>query len=349
MSKKLRWGVVGTARIADQLVRAWSLSKTNELVAIASRQAVKGVAWAKKNHAEHVFGSYEKMLASDVVDAVYIPLPNGLHHEWTIKAAQHGKHVLCEKPLADNAQQVREIIAARDTNRVTIMEAFMYRFHPKTLKWQEMIAQGALGEVHLICASFTFFLREPRNIRMNKSLAGGCLMDLGCYPVNISRLVAGSDPIAVYASAVWGEDADKVTHDEPRVHTLTGENAASEGVDHTMSAVLEFPNNVKALVDWSFTTDGHQWLGIGGTEGNIGVTAPFRMGEDDQLILYDHQGIHEDVRVPGANEYHMMVDHFADAVLNGKPISYTLEDSLGQARTIDAIYESARTGKQVVL
>lgn len=349
MSKKLRWGVVGTGRIADQLVRAWSLSKTNELVAIASRDAAKGQAWAKKNHAGHVFEGYEKMLASDVVDAVYIPLPNGLHHEWTIKAAQHGKHVLCEKPLAGTAQQVREIIAARDANHVTIMEAFMYRFHPKTLKWKEMLDRGAVGEIHLIRASFTFFLREPRNIRMNKALAGGALMDLGCYPVNISRLAAGTDPIAVYASAVWGENAETVTHDEPRIRTLTGENAASEGVDHTMSAVLEFPNNVKAVVDWSFTTDHHQWLGVAGSRGNLGVTAPFRMGEEDQVILYDHGGKHEEVIVGGANEYHRMVDHFADAVLNHKPVSYTLENSLGQAQTIDALYESARRGRRVEL
>lgn len=348
-NKKLRWGVVGTAKIADQLVHAWELAKTNELVAIASRDAAKGKVWAAQKHASQVFDSYEKMLASDVVDAVYIPLPNGLHKEWTVKAAQHGKHVLCEKPLADNAAQVEEIIAARDANHVTIMEAFMYRFHPKTLKMQEMVQQGKVGDLSLIRASFTFFLREPRNIRMNKSLAGGALMDVGCYPVNIARLVTGTDPIAVFAHAVWGEEANQVTHNEPRIHTLTTADAHLNGIDHTMSAVMEFPNNVLALVDWSFATDHHQWLGVSGTKGNLGVTAPFRMGEEDQVILYDHEGKHEDVIVPGANEYHMMVDHFADAVLNGKPLSYPLENSLGQARTIDALYQSARSNMRVTL
>jgi len=349
MPNKLRWGVVGTGKIADQLVRAWELSKTNELVAIASRDGAKGKAWAEKHHASQVFDSYEKMLASDGIDAVYIPLPNGLHKEWTVQAAQQGKHVLCEKPLADNARQVEEIIAARDANKVTIMEAFMYRFHPKTLKWKQMINDGAVGELRIIRASFTFFLREPRNIRMNKSLAGGVLMDLGCYPVNIARLVAGADPVAVFASTLWGEDADRVTHDEPAIRTLSGADAHLVGVDHSASAVMEFSNNILALVDWSFTADLHQWLGVGGTEGYIGVTAPFRMGEQDQVILYDHQGKHEDVIVHGANEYHMMVDHFADAVLNHKPVSYTLDNSLGQARTIDALYQSAHSGQRVTL
>lgn len=349
MSRKLRWGVIGTAKIADQLVRAWELSNTNELVAITSRDAARGKKWADTNHAAHVFDSYEKMLAADVIDAVYIPLPNGLHKEWSVKAAQHGKHVLCEKPLADNAKQVEEIIAARDAHNVLMMEAFMYRFHPKTLKLKAMVDEGKVGEMKIIRATFTFFLREPRNIRMYRSLAGGALMDVGCYPVNISRLVAGAEPLAVTAQPVWGEAAEDVNHDEPRVRTHTGADAHRYGVDHTMSAALEFPKHVIALVDWSFTADSHQWIGVSGTEGHIGVTAPFRMGEQDQVILYDHQGKHDEIVVRGANEYQMMVDHFADAVLNGKPLSYLLENSLGQARTIDALYQSARTGQRVEL
>lgn len=349
MAKKLRWGVVGTAKIADKLVRAWELSRTNELIAIASRDGARAKAWAEKHHAAHAFEGYENLLASDVIDAVYIPLPNGLHKEWTVRAAQYGKHVLCEKPLADNAAQVQEVIAARDANHVTIMEAFMYRFHPKTLKVKKMVDEGAVGDLKIIRASFTFFLSEPRNIRMNKALAGGALMDAGCYTVNIARLVAGANPTAVQARAVWGEDAASVTHNEPRVRTLTGDDAHLRGVDHTMSAVMEFPNEVLALVDCSFTARMHQWLGVAGTGGHLGVTAPFSMGEQDQVILYDHERGHEDVIVSGANEYHKMVEHFADVVLNRKPITYSLEDSLGQARTMDALYESARTGRRVTL
>ncbi len=349
MPKKLRWGVVGTGRIADQLVHAWTLSKTNELVAVASRTAATAKAWADKNHAAHVFDSYDAMLASDVIDAVYIPLPNGLHQPWTLRAAQHGKHVLCEKPLADNAKQVEEIIVARDQYKVTIMEAFMYRFHPKTLRLQKMLAEHAVGDLKIIRTDFAFFLTEPRNIRMDKSLAGGNLMDLGCYPVNGARLVAGADPVAVQARTVWGEDAATVTHDEPRLRTLTDANAPHIGVDHTISGVLEFPNNVLALIDSSFTVGYHQWLGVAGTTGHIGVTAPFRISEEEQVILYDHEGKHEDIHIPGANEYQMMTDHFADAVLNNKPLSYTLENSLGQARTMDALYQSARTGTRVTL
>lgn len=347
--KKLRWGVVGTARIADRLVRAWSLSRSNELVAIASRNAARARAWAEKRRAAHVFTSYDDLLASDVVDAVYIPLPNGLHKEWTIRAAAHGKHVLCEKPLAANASEVEEVIAARDRYGVQIMEAFMYRFHPKTLKVRELVARGAVGEVRLIRSTFTFFLRDPRNIRMNKELAGGALMDVGCYPVNAARLIAGGDPVAVQARAVWGEDAALVAHDERAVRTLTGEDAARAGVDHTLTGLLEFANGVIALVDSSFVADEHQWLGVSGTRGDIGVTAPFLIGEEEQVILYDHEGTHEDVIVPGANEYRCMADHFAAAVMEGQPLSYTLEDSLGQARTMDALYRAARTGARVTL
>ncbi len=324
---KLRWGVVGTAKIADQLVRAWELSKTNELVAIASRDGAKAKAWAEKNHAGRVFDSYEKMLAADGIDAVYIPLPNSMHKEWTINAARNGKHVLCEKPLADNTQQVEEIIAARDSFKVTIMEAFMYRFHPKTLRAQKMITEGALGEVRQIRASFGFRLSDMNNIRNQKELTGGALMDVGCYCVNIARRIANAEPLAVQARAVWG-DTD---------------------VDHSLAAVLEFPNDVLANIDCSFQIDTHQWYGVSGTRGHLGVTAPFRMGEDDQVLLYDHEGKHEDLIVRGANEYQMMIDHFADAVLNGKPLAYTLENSLGQARTIDALYQSARTGFRVTL
>lgn len=347
--RKLRWGVVGTASIANELARAWELSETNQLVAIASRDRAKAEAWAREKHAEHIFDAYEKMLASDVIDAVYIPLPNGLHREWTVKAAWYGKHVLCEKPLAENAQQVAEMIAARDANHVTIMEAFMYRFHPKTLKLREMVDADKIGDLKIIRASFTFFLREPHNIRMNKGLGGGALMDVGCYVVNIARLVAGTEPRAVFARAVWGQDAAKVNHDEARVHTLTGENATTDGVDHTMSAVMEFPNDVLALVDWSFMADKRQWISISGTKGHIDVTEPFSMNEETQVILYEHEGQHEEVLVRGANAYHRMVEHFADAVLNGKPLAYPLESSLGQARTMDALYQSARNGERVTL
>jgi predicted dehydrogenase len=323
----LRWGVIGTARIADELVRAWSLSKTNDLVAVASRNLDAAKTWAKQKGAAHAFGSYEAMLASNELDAVYIPLPNNLHVEWTVRAAQAGKHVLCEKPLADNAPDVEQVIAARDRSGVTIMEAFMYRFHPKTLKAKQLVDDGAVGDVRVIRATFGFFLRDLNNIRNQKHLAGGSLMDVGCYPVNLSRFMLDAEPIAVQAHAVWG----------------------ASGVDHVFAGVLEFPGGRVALIDSSFLIEMHQWYGISGDKGHIGVTAPFRISEEPQVILYDHAGHHEDVHVPGANEYHMMIDHFAAAVASHSAPAYTLENSLGQARTIGALYQSARTGERVIL
>ncbi len=325
MSQTLRWGVLSTARIADALVRAFSLSERNKLVAVASRDLAKARAWADKRSVPRAFGSYEEMLASDVIDAVYIPLPNSMHKEWTIRAAAQGKHILCEKPLANNAAEVREMIAAAQSNNVTLMEAFMYRFHPQYAQVQEMIAQGAIGELKIIRGTFGFALTRPEEIRWSKELAGGSLMDVGCYPVNASRLITGMEPVAVQASATWGET----------------------GVDASLAGVLEFPNGVIALIDSSFVIGGHQWVGISGTKGHIGIIEPFRMGEEPTTILYDHEDKHEMLHAQGANEYHRMVEHFYDVVVNHAPMRYPPSSSLAQMRVLDALYESVRTGKRV--
>jgi predicted dehydrogenase len=344
MADKLRWGVLGTARIAEQLVRAWSRSPRHALAAVASRDEARARAWAEKYEAPRVMPSYEELLASDEVDAVYVPLPNGLHKDWTVRAAQAGKHVLCEKPLAAAPSDVQEIIDARDRAGVTILEAFMYRFHPKTLKLKQLVDAGAVGDVRTIRSAFTFRLRDPRNIRMNRALAGGSLMDVGCYPVNLARLLAGREPLAVQARAQWGADAATVDPGVSEIPPLDDAQGAAHGVDHTLAGLLEFPGGALALIDCSFVADIHQWVGISGSHGHLGATAPFRMGEEEQMLLYDHDGLHEEIRVPGANEYAEMVNHFAAAVLDGDPLSYSLEDSLGQARVLDALYRAARSG-----
>lgn len=333
-TRMLRWGVLGTARIADSLVSAIEQSANGVLSAIASRDLAKAQAWAAQRDVPFAFGSYEEMLESDAVDAVYIPLPNGLHKEWSIKAMRNGKHVLCEKPLAASAADVEEMIAVADEAGVTLMEAFMYRFHPATAKMLDLIAAGEIGTPKMIRASFGFHLGKPEDIRWSADLAGGSSMDVGCYCVNVARLIAGSEPLAVTARATW----------------------AASGVDESISGTLEFGDGLFAAVDSSFATGpSQQSLTISGTNGRMIVPHPFRRGEEamelvlDRADTIDYVSQKETITVPGAYQYTLMAEHFADAVLNGRPVNYTPQNSLGNMRVIDALKESARTGRAVLL
>ena len=327
---RLRWGVLGTARIADTVVPGLLKARNSELVAVASRDVDKAREWARARGLEHYFGSYDDMLASNLIDAVYIPLPNALHVEWSMRAAEHGKHVLCEKPIATHAGQVEELIAAQRKHGVKVMEAFMYRFHPQTERTRQLAAGGAIGETRIVRATFDFLLSRPHDVRLSKELGGGALLDVGCYCVNIATLVAGTPPRAVTASAVWSE----------------------AGVDVALAGTLEFPNGVLGVIDCSFQvgTSMQQKVEVSGTGGLIQVTHPFRMDEKDTTIIVDKAGKEnavEQVRVPGGHEYQLMVEHFADAVLNDTALSYTLEDSLANMRVLDALIEAARTGRRV--
>ncbi|HEY0072259.1 MAG TPA: Gfo/Idh/MocA family oxidoreductase [Chloroflexia bacterium] len=327
---KLRWGVLGTARIADTVVPGLQKANNSELVAVASRDINMAREWAQARGLDHFFGSYEEMLASDVIDAVYIPLPNALHVEWSIRAADNGKHVLCEKPIAISADQLGGLIAAQRRNGVKIMEAFMYRFHPQTERIRQLVASGAIGETKIVRATFDFLLSRTNDVRLSKELGGGALLDVGCYCANVSSLVVGSPPRAVTASAVWGET----------------------GIDLSLVGTLDFPNAVLGVIDCSFQvgTSMQQRLVISGTGGLISVTQPFRMDDEDTTIIVDRadkDNTVEQVRVPGGNEYRLMVEHFADAVLNDTRLSYTLEDSLANMRVLDALKEAAQTGRRV--
>ncbi|MGE5138585.1 MAG: Gfo/Idh/MocA family protein [Rudaea sp.] len=328
MATTLRWGILSTARIADALVRAIRASSDNELIAVASRDAVRAVEWAARRDVPHAFGSYEEMLASDVIDAVYIALPNSMHKEWATRAAEMGKHVLCEKPLALNAAEVEQMIAAAREYGVQLMEAFMYRFHPQYQEVKRMLADNAIGEIKILRASFEFLLDRPADIRLDKALGGGSLLDVGCYDVNVCRLIAQAEPVAVQAEAGW----------------------TPGDVDETFAAVLEFPKGVLAAIDCSFRAHYHQWFGISGTEGHIGLAQPFKTGGEPTTILYDHgdertQSLHGDA----ANSYQLMVEEFANAVRGNRPPSYPPESSLTQAKVLDGLVESARTGRRVIL
>ncbi|HEX8599766.1 MAG TPA: Gfo/Idh/MocA family oxidoreductase [Chloroflexia bacterium] len=330
--RKVHWGVLGTARIADTVIPGLLKAGNSELVAVASRDTAKAREWAQARSLQHYFSSYDEMLASDLIDAVYIPLPNALHVEWSIRAAEHGKHVLCEKPIATNASHVEELIAAQRRNGVKLMEAFMYRFHPQTERIRQLIAGRAIGEIKIVRATFDFLLSRPNDVRLSKELGGGALLDVGCYCVNIASLVVGMTPRTVTASAVWSE----------------------EGVDTSLVGTLEFSNGVLGVIDCSFQvgTSMQQKLEVSGMGGLIRVAQPFRMSEEDTTIIVDKadkEGTVEQVSVPGGNEYQFMVEHFADAVLSDTDLSYTLEDSLANMRVLDALIHSARTGQRVTV
>ena len=331
--RKLRWGVLSTAKIGVKaVIPAIQQSNNGVVAAIASRDATRAQETAKSLGIARAFGSYDAMLESSDIDAVYIPLPNSQHREWTIRAAERGKHILCEKPFALNAAQVDEMIAAAKQHRVLLMEAFMYRFHPQFAKLKSLIAAGAIGQVQTIRSAFCFLRNRPDDIRIKKETGGGALMDVGCYCVNMARLVTDAEPLQVQAGVVMHENKE---------------------VDDTFAAVMRFPGDVIAVFDCSFRTDYREWLQVQGTEGRLDVSRPIKpMNQPAEIIL--SRGEKADATfesttytAPAANHYQLMVEHFADAVLNGAPLRYPPELDRGNMRAIDALYESARNGRAV--
>jgi xylose dehydrogenase (NAD/NADP) len=333
MGEKLRWGVLSTAKIGRKsVIPAIRESSNGVVTAIASRDPRAAEEAARALDIPHALSSYEALLESREVDAVYIPLPNNMHKEWTIRAAEHGKHILCEKPFALNAAEVEEMIAAARAHRVLLAEAFMYRFHPQFDRLQALIGDGTLGSVQIIRSAFCFLLEDFTNIRMRPELGGGALMDVGCYCVNMSRLVAGREPIQVQANAVIGEKS---------------------GVDETFAAILRFPEDVIAHFDCSFRTDYREWLQVQGTRARADIPRPIKPGSrPGEIVLQrgetaDVTGMSNVITTGAANHYRLMVEDFGNAVLQAKPLRYPPEEGLANMRVIDALYESARSRKAV--
>ncbi len=260
---KLRWGVISTSNIGRAAVNpAIQASNNGELLAVASRDEERARDFAGQWGIPAHYGSYQALLDDASLDAVYIPLPNSMHREWTIRAAENGKHVLCEKPLALNAAECGEMQAAADANGVKLMEAFMYRFHPRTERVVEMVRAGAVGDLKMITSAFTFRLTNPDNIRLDPALGGGSLMDVGCYCVNVSRTIAGAEPVEVQA----------VAHE------------FSSGVDEQMAGTLRFASGLLAQFDCSLTMERRESYVVAGTDGYLTVPGAFLPGTDDAVI-----------------------------------------------------------------
>lgn len=330
MVRKVRWGILGCAGIAEKaFLPAVLQSRNGVLAAIASRDEPRAADWARRFGFARSYGSYQDLVDDPAVDAVYNPLPNDLHAGWSIRALRAGKHVLCEKPMALDADEVEAMIRAAAANRVRLMEGFMYRFHPQIGKTLELVRGGAIGDVRTVHSSFTFrFTRDGANYRWSPAQGGGALYDVGCYTVSIARLVLGTEPLAVSAAA--------------RIDPATG-------VDMTAAVLLEFPGGRFALCDASFESSFQSRLLAVGSEGSLRLERAFSAKEFDSSVEIVRGDAAESFAVPKANMFTLMVEHFGDAVLGGTPLRHPASDAWHNMRVIDACFESIRTGARVLV
>ncbi len=318
----VRWGVLSAADIAVKRVApAIAASSNGRLVAIGSRNPQRAEELFAFAPEVIIYGDYESVVNDPEIEAIYIPLPNSLHAEWTIKALQAGKHVLCEKPLAVTAEQGVTMVQAARENGMLLMEAFMYRFHPQTIWTLEQIANGRIGNVKLIHSSFSFNVgSRPHDIRLQADLAGGSLMDVGCYPVNLCRAIYGRTPIAVGA----------------RVYT-----PAMGEVERFASAVLDFDDGCFGLIDSSFELPTRQVAEIIGEAGTITVPLPFTPGHIEAMVILALEGqtIHQ--RFSPVDHFRLEVEHFSACIRYGHQPLLSLEETIENLATIEAIYQSA--------
>ncbi|RJT80057.1 gfo/Idh/MocA family oxidoreductase [Arthrobacter cheniae] len=326
MSKTLRWGVLGTARIIRKTIPALQQTRNGEVIGIASRTEERAREYADKHGVPQAFSSYEALLASPDIDAVYISLPNALHREWVLKSLDAGKHVLCEKPLAMSAAEVEEITRKAEETGLRVLEGFMYRFHPRFEKLQELLASGAVGTLTFLHVGHTFDAGGDDNIRWYTGLGGGALFDAGGYCVNVSRMVTGQEPVHVAAFGNYRDASD------------TGR------IDTSFAGMLRFPGSATALFDTGVNLERRNFLELTGTKGRLYLDNPFGLLEEDSVLEEHHFGqdsIHH--RIKGGNHFVRMGEHFADSVLNGVPLRYDLADAANNARVLEALDSAARS------
>jgi predicted dehydrogenase len=327
--KKIRWGVLGAAKIArTKVIPAMQRAQDGEVTALASRSLETARAAASALGIPKAYGSYEELLADPDIEAVYIPLPNHLHVPWSIKAAEAGKHVLCEKPIALSAEEARTLVAVRDRTGVIIQEAFMVRTHPQWLAVREEVRGGRLGELRAIQMAFSYFNRDPQNVRNQAAIGGGGLMDIGCYPIVLSRFLFEAEPVRVIASL----DRDP-----------------EFGTDRLTSALLEFPRG-QSVFTCSTQLVPYQRTQVLGTRGRIEVEIPVNAPPDRPCrVLFDDgrdalgTGI-ESRSFAVCDQYTLQADEISVAIREGKPAPVPLEDSVANMRVIDALFKSAQTG-----
>jgi len=300
------------------------------IAAIASRDRAKAEEAARKFGIPRAYGSYEELLADSEIEAIYNPLPNNLHVSWSIRAAEAGKHVLCEKPLSMNAEEARSLVAARDRAGVKIGEAFMVRTHPRWFRTRELVRSGRIGELRLINGLFSYFNRDPGNVRNSREYGGGALLDLGCYPVTLSRFLFGQEPSRVMGSL---------------------ERDPEMGTDRLTSAILEFPAG-KSMFTCSTQLAYHQRMFLLGTKGRIELDRPINPPTDEssRILIDDNpgdptgSGVTAEV-IPACDQFTIQGDLFSRAIRQGGEVPVPLEDSVLNMAVIDAIFRSTESGK----
>lgn len=333
MSQKIRWGILSTANIAQgQVIPAIKESNNGVVAAVGSRDLERSRSYAERNGIPKYYGTYEELIADPEIDAIYNPLPNGMHAEWSIRCAEAGKPVLCEKPLSSDASEAQKMVDVFKQRDVLLAEAFMYRFHPQTQRVKQMVDSGAVGKVHLIEASFSFAIEgDTDNVRFQAELAGGALMDVGCYCVSVMRFMTGEEPVQVQ---MIGDFTDQYKIDERAV------------------GLLAFPSGILGHFDCSMRTLFTQTYQIRGSRGVIRVEkayVPHRPDAGaDTFIRYwksvpgVEKAEYEEIRIPYVNEYTLMAEDFADSLLNKRAPRFPIEDSIAQMRAIDMLYAAAK-------
>jgi len=320
----LRWGLLGTARINRLIIPAIRASARSTVAAVASRTDARAAAYAAEWQIPAAL-TYERLLADPAVDIVYVPLPNSLHAEWTIRAVNAGKHVLCEKPLALTASEVDAIAAAARRHDRVVEEGFMYRHHAQTQRILDLLSNGAIGALRSIASAFTFNLTRDPDVRLDPALGGGSLWDVGCYPVSLAQLVAGAPP-AVVAGV---------------------QQVGAAGVDERFAATIEYANGVTCQFHCGFRSAYQSFARLVGTEGVLHVERPFR--PEGQAMLLHRERSTEEIVVPGAAIFVDEIADMEDAVLGIKPPRISLAESRRHIATLEALYHAAAESRAIQL
>ncbi|MCI0486767.1 MAG: Gfo/Idh/MocA family oxidoreductase [Blastocatellia bacterium] len=328
--EKVRWGVLGTAKIAlGKVIPAMQKGEWSEVSAIASRDFEKARSAAESLGIPKAYGSYEELLADPEIEAVYNPLPNHLHAPWSIKAAEAGKHVLCEKPIGLSVEEALELVAARDRTGVKIQEAFMVKTHPQWIETRDLIESGRIGELRLVSGHFSYFNRDEANIRNIAEYGGGALMDIGCYPVTISRFIFKEEPARVVSLIERDPDTK---------------------IDRLTSVMLDFPSG-QAIFTCSTQIVPRQRMQFFATRGRLEVEIPFNIPTDRPTRIFiddgsDLFGAEVEIKeIPAFNQYTVQGDLFSRAIREGTAPPIALEDAVSNMKVIEAIFRSAESGR----
>jgi len=323
MKKKIKWGILGTAQIArTSIIPAIKSLNNCEVIAIASRSTKKAENFATEMGISKAYGSYAELLEDPEIDAIYNPLPISLHKKWSIKSANAGKPVLCEKPFAINAKEAEEMISVFSEKKLLLGEALMYRYHPLTQKFISMVKDGAIGEVRTVQSNFHVQIPNPDDIRFQKNTGGGALLDLGCYCVSIIRHITGEEPIEVKSFSELN----------------------NEGVDITFTGIMKFPSGVLGQFDCNLTSQFSCGYSVIGSKGKLLVDWGGMVAWPDEAfkIKYWDGENYQEIDVPETNHYKLMIDDFSNALLNGTELKFDIQDTINNMHAIDMLQQASK-------